>query len=41
MRWAVGLGLVVATVVGVNLFFLYVALDNPVKVVDSYEAIPR
>lgn len=41
MRWAIGLGLVAATVVGVNLFFLYVALENPVQVVDSYKAVPR
>jgi hypothetical protein len=36
MRWILGIVLSLLTVVGVNVFMLYKALQNPVQVETSY-----
>lgn len=41
MRWTLGIVLGLSTVVAVNMFFLYIALQNPDETVESYDAVPK
>lgn len=42
MRWTIGLIVGFAAVIGVNMYFLYVAMENPVTVEPTYtEATAR
>lgn len=41
MRWTIGIVGALATVVAVNMLFLYLALENPDQVVPSYDTVEQ
>lgn len=41
MRWTIGIAGALATVVAVNIFFLYLATQNPDEVVQSYITVEQ